>query len=300
MTEMRDEVNVRVADGQPLTPAQQRWVIETPDIVQLGMLATSARARRTGGSATFVRVDEVSLEAVEGWEVSPEAGEVRVVGTPQSLDAAVAAVGQLRAASGVPVTGFTLHDLAHAAGPALATWCAALRDAGLSAVALARTDRLQEAWLETLAAAGLPLQGLAPGTPVAGEEQLALLAQVADWHARHDIVRAYQPLALEVPAVDPSTGYDDMRAVVAARLVLLDGPRVQVHWGRAGAKLAQACLLFGADDLDGVPARDAMPHGPRRSVIEEVRRNIRACSLEPVERLADFSLRSVQAVDATA
>ncbi|MBA2354805.1 MAG: aminofutalosine synthase MqnE, partial [Acidobacteria bacterium] len=61
-----------------------------------------------------------------------------------------------------------------------------------------------------------------------------------------------------------------------------------------GAKLAQACLLFGADDLDGVPARDDLPHGPRRAILEEVRRNILAASLDPVERDGRFALREAR------
>lgn len=300
MTDMRDEVHGHLAAGRPLTAAQQHWVVETHDIVQLGMLASDARARRTGTQATFVRVDTVPCDAAAGWEVAPDAGEVRIEGLPMGLDAAADAVRQLRARGAVSLTGFALHDLALAAGPALPEWCDVLKGAGLSAVALARVDRVEEPWLETLASAGLPVQTLAPGTPVVGGTQLALLHQVSTWQARYGIFRAYQPLALEVPEVDPPTGYDDMRSVVTARLLLTDVPHVQVHWTRAGAKLAQACLLFGADDVDGVPARDAMPHGPRRSVLEEVRRNIRAVSLLPVERAADFSVRTDRKADAPA
>jgi len=129
---------------------------------------------------------------------------------------------------------------------------------------------------------------VAPGRPAGGRDLLAVLQQVREWQARHAVFGAWQPLALEVPATDPSTGYDDMRAVVAARVLLDNVTHVQVDWSRAGAKLAQACLLFGADDLDNVPARDAMPHGPRRSVLEEVRRNVTAAGLTPTERTATF------------
>jgi 2-iminoacetate synthase ThiH len=45
-------------------------------------------------------------------------------------------------------------------------------------------------------------------------------------------------------------------------------------------------LTFGADDLDDVPAVDDLSLGPRRATIEEVRRNIQAAGLLPVERNA--------------
>lgn len=285
------EVMEQVKAGHPLDAAQQRWVVETHDIVQLGMVATEARTRVRGTRGTFLRVDVVPLAEAATWEVAPDAGEARLAGAPGDLAAAVDAVTALAGRTAVPVTGFTVHDLALAAGEHLGHWCAALRDAGLTAVSLARADRLDDAWLGDVAKAGLMVNALAPGRPESGEALLALLHQVREWQERHRVFRAYQPLALEVPETEPSTGYDDMRAVVAARLILDNLEHVQVSWARAGAKLAQACLLFGADDIDEVPARDAMPHGPRRSVLEEVRRNLVAVSLLPVERTGSFDDR---------
>ena len=72
--------------------------------------------------------------------------------------------------------------------------------------------------------------------------------------------------------------------VALSRLVLDNVPHIQAHWTRMGAKLSQSCLLFGADDIDAVPAADALPHGPRRAILEEVRRNLTAASLTPIER----------------
>jgi hypothetical protein len=47
-------------------------------------------------------------------------------------------------------------------------------------------------------------------------------------------------------------------------------------------------LLFGANDLDHVPATDDAPLGPRRAPLEEVRRNIVAASLTPAARTGRF------------
>lgn len=292
MTDMMRDLLATLRSGQPVTPAQQRWVLETHDLVQLGTVATELRGDRLGRQGTFVRVDTVPLAEAATWQVAPDAGEVRLAGVPDTLDTALGAVRALAGSTGgsaaVPVTGFTVHDLALAAGPNLREWCEALREAGLAAIAHARTDRLEDGWLSAIAAAGLTVQALAPGAPAEGEAWLDGLEQVRTWQRACNVIGAYQPLPLDVAADAPSTGYDDMRAVAGARILLDNVVHIQVDWARAGAKLAQACLLFGADDVDAVPARDDMPHGPRRSILEEVRRNFEAVALTPVERTAAF------------
>ncbi len=295
MNELTSALLARVAAGQPLAGEHRQWLLETRDLVRLGMVASEVRQRVTGGVGTFVRVDDVALADAATVTPAPEAGEVRISGVPASLDDAVAAVRALAAKAAADITGFALHDLALVAGPALRDWLTALRKSGLTAVAEARLDRLEDAWLEDVTAAGLVVLSLAPGVAVAGEEWSALLDRAAVLQERHGVFQAFQPLPLETSVTEPSTGYDDMRAVATARVLLPSMPRVQVHWGRAGAKLAQACLLFGASDVDGVPARDPMPHGPRRAILEEVRRNIVAVGLTPVERTARFEPRTQDA-----
>lgn len=283
-----------------MTPERRDWTLTTPDIVQLGMLAADARRSAAGDDATFVRVDDVSVEQASAWHVAADAGEVRLAGRPQDLDAAAQAVRALAAQGVAPVTGFALHDLADAAGTSLPAWLDALREAGLTAVAAARLDRVEDVVLAAVKAADLKILAVAPGVATVGEAWAALLDRVADLQQRYDVFQAFQPLPADVSVTEPSTGYDDMRAVATARLLLPVLPRLQVHWGRAGAKLTQACLLFGANDIDGVPARDPMPHGPRRAVIEEVRRNILAVSMHPVERTASFERRATSAAGAPA
>ena len=89
----------------------------------------------------------------------------------------------------------------------------------------------------------------------------------------------------------PTTGYDDVKRVALARLFLADVPSIQVDWALYGPKLAQVALTMGADDLDAVSPMDEAPEGPRRSPLEEVRRNIRAAALEPIERDGRFERR---------
>ena len=86
----------------------------------------------------------------------------------------------------------------------------------------------------------------------------------------------------------PTTGYDDVKQVALSRLVADNITSIQVDWQLYGPKLAQFALTIGADDVDAVAAVDAGTLGTRRSPIEEIRGNIRAAGLEPVERNGRF------------
>ena len=79
-------------------------------------------------------------------------------------------------------------------------------------------------------------------------------------------IAAVAPLPRHIDRATPTTGFDDVRTVALARLVIGDVPSVQVDWARYGPKLAQVALTVGADDLDGVsPVDDAGARpAPRR------------------------------------
>ncbi len=289
-----DQIAEAVAAGAALTTAQLHSLARSRDLIGLGMLAADVRGRRHGSRGTFVRVEHLDSgrwPAESAADIPADAGEVRLTGTPDSLSAAVAAVRAARAATAAPVSGWSLDDLARWSAP-LGETLAALREAGLEAVATARLDRLDDAQMQAVAMAGLPVQTVTLGTPVDDETLIAQLQQLRAWQAATSVVRACAPLPVEMSAEHPTTGYDDMRHVAVARLVLDNVDHIQAHWTRMGAKLSQACLLFGANDVDAVPARDEMPHGPRRAILEEVRRNLVAASLQAVERDGRFRVRS--------
>lgn len=295
-----EELTARIASGATLSSSELRELAQSRDLIGLGMLATDVRARLHGTRGTFVRVAMIDVSAAPadlsgfgldlpavdadgrmegGGTFSP--GELRLLGAPPSLGAARAMVGAT-ARHGVPVSGWSLDELASLGR--FDDVLPALREAGLHAVASARVDRLTLDQLQALAAAGLPLQTVTLGTPLDGDALLDALEQLRAWQAATGVVRACAPLPVDTPPEMPTTGFDDMRHVALARIVLDNVPHIQAHWTRMGAKLSQSCLLFGADDLDAVPARDEMPHGPRRAILEEVRRNLQAASLEAVER----------------
>jgi aminodeoxyfutalosine synthase len=292
MTAILDDIAARRLGGQPLTAADAEALAASYDIVTLGMIADEVRRARHGRATTFVRVADLRLPLVEGDAivVPPSAGEVRLVGRFAGIEAASATVRRAMTAAGdVPVTAFSLADLEKAAGSTvrLTAWLAALRDAGLAAVADAPLDGL-DAPAECLRAArtaGLPVARLVFDAPVAGGPLAAVrlaaaLAEAAD-------ALALAPLPRR-PG-EPTTGYADVKAVALAR-ILLDVPHIQVDWALHGPKLAQVALTFGADDVDNVSAIDDVAEGRRRAPLEEIRRNIRAASLEPIERDGRFGI----------
>jgi len=48
-----------------------------------------------------------------------------------------------------------------------------------------------------------------------------------------------------------TTGFDDLKMLAAARLLLDNFPHIRAFWIMLGEKLAQTSLFFGVDDLDG-------------------------------------------------
>ena len=59
-------------------------------------------------------------------------------------------------------------------------------------------------------------------------------------------VRAFGPLPRVTSIAQPSTGYDDVRTIAAARLAVHSIDSIQVDWQLYGPKLAQVALTMGA------------------------------------------------------
>jgi len=293
MTASLDDIAARRLAGRPLDATDAEALAASYDIVTLGMIADEVRRARHGRATTFVRVADLRLPLVEGaagaWPAA--ARELRLVGSFPGIEAATATIRRVVTAAGaVPVTGFSLADLERSAGSAdrLTAWLAAFADAGLSAVAEAPLDRLAapSATLGAAAAAGLPVARLVLDAPPVGGP-LAAVRLVQALGAAVHAVQAFAPLARR--GAEPTTGYGDVKAVALAR-ILLDLPHVQVDWVLHGPKLAQVALTFGADDVDNVSPLDEAAEGRRRAPLEEIRRNIRAASLDPVERDGRFGV----------
>lgn len=281
----------RVSRGEPIDDRSARLLVETPDLIAVGALGDAVRRRMHGTRTTFVRVLDVHVEAPPAaLPARMSAGEIRIVGTPSSLGAAIAAVKAASAvAGGIPVTGFSLADVRALGGPSLASACTALANAGLwglAEVALDGASDLAEAVVEArkagLAAARLTVRTLA------ADDRMDAAVRARDLQDAVGGFRVFAPLAREVSISTPTTGYDDVKQIALARVVAANIASIQVDWPLYGPKLAQFALTVGADDVDGVAAVDPGILGTRRSPIEEIRGNIRAAALEPVERNGRF------------
>ena len=282
----------RLADGQRLTDEDIAALVATHDIISIGMMADEVRRRRHGAWTTFVRVATVPADVGAAVSWPPAAGEIRVVGAPSSLRAAVDRVGEVSAlAHGTPVSGFSLTDLGRLSevdGLPLRSILEELRGAGLELIAEAAIDVLSDPRrsIEEVNIAGLTLARLTvhrlPSQDVPG-----LLQRVTGLQRAVGVIRTFAPLPRTLNAAVPTTGYDDVRRVAIARLLVDNVASIQVDWSLYGPKLAQIALTVGADDVDGVSAEDGV-EGPRRAPLEEICRNIRAAGQQPAERNGRF------------
>ena len=98
---------------------------------------------------------------------------------------------------------------------------------------------------------GLPVRCLSLQSPI-GDGRTLWLIHLRDLVRKFPDIAAVNPLSREQSIAVPTTGYEDVRAVALARLVLPTVKTIQVDWAQYGPKLAQVALTFGANDLDRV------------------------------------------------
>ena len=291
-----DAIGARLAAGGRLTDGEAEELATSHDLVSLGMLADEARARRHGRRTTFVRVFDVGIDAAGS--ISPDAvptatGEIRLVGQPASVGDAVSAVRRVAAAAGGrPLSGFALDEvktLARHSRISLEAIAHHLRGAGLECIAEVPIDRLDDpaADVQAVVSGGLGAPRVTV-TRMHEASRLSVLRRVSQLQRATGAIRVFAPLAREVNPAEPSTGYDDVKQVALARLLVDNIESIQVDWALYGPKLAQVALTFGADDVDSVSPADTLDLGVRRAPLEEILRNIRAASLEPVQRDGRF------------
>jgi aminodeoxyfutalosine synthase len=284
----------RVAQGGSLSEADARAILDTHDLIAVGAMADDVRRRMHGSRTTFQRVFEIHVDAVpSSLPAALAAGEIRMVGRPASGLHAVEAVRTVAVLAGsIPVSGFSLGDLLDVldladGADALERLCGELRATGLEAIAEASLDTLPDASRAIaaarrggLAVTRLTIRELAP------DQRVSRLLEAAALQASLGGFRALAPLPRVFAPDVPSTGYDDVKLVALARVMVTAIPSIQVDWPLYGPKLAQVALTVGADDVDGVAAVETGTLGRRRTALEEIRGNIQAAAQEPVERNA--------------
>jgi aminodeoxyfutalosine synthase len=297
-THALSDLDDKAAAGTALSRDEAERVIACPDLVSVGLLGESSRKARHRDRVTFGRVCEVGPDSRP--ESAGDALEVRVVGAPESIDAARERVRDVvKWAAGHTITGYSAADLlALVSGDhlALADLAAALVSDGLAAVAETPLDQLGDTENAIEVVRALTHGGLgvwrATVADAAGAPRLDLIDRAQAIAEVAPAFKAFAPLARHDSRETPSTGYDDVRLVAVARLRCVGIPSIQVDWPLYGPKLAQVAIAFGADDIDGVAGVDALHLGLRRSPAEDIARQIRAAGATPVERTPHYETRA--------
>lgn len=297
MTSSDNDFAGAVAAGRALTRDEAAALLSNPDLLLTGTLGEQARVAITGRQVTYARVLTVPTDFAPADVV--DACEVRLAGTPVSAEIALARVNSAAGRTGSAVlTGFSLADLLTLAGHdhvALAELARQLAEAGLDAVAEAPIDLLGdlENAIEVVRAAGHG--GLAVRRATISraplDDRLALIEQATRMQDALGVFQAFAPLPRLDPVDTPSTGYDDVRTIAAARLMCRNIRAIQVDWPLYGPKLAQVAIAYGANDIDGIGSVANPAEGHRRSPKEDIERQIRAAGAEPAERDARYEIR---------
>ncbi len=100
---------------------------------------------------------------------------------------------------------------------------------------------------------------------------------------------AFHPDNNQMRKLPAPSAADTLRVHAVARLMLDNIAHVKAFWIATGVEVAQTCLWFGADDLDGTVQEEKIYHmagsrTPEAMTTREIERLIRAAGREPVER----------------
>ncbi|MEO8361347.1 MAG: aminofutalosine synthase MqnE, partial [Vicinamibacteria bacterium] len=105
---------------------------------------------------------------------------------------------------------------------------------------------------------------------------------------------AFQPWEAPALKLPETTGFEDLKAIAVARLMLDNIPHIKSYWIMIGPRVAQIGLSFGADDLDGTVTEEKVAHDAGAPTsqslsVEELCRLIREAGRRPVERDTVFN-----------
>ena len=100
---------------------------------------------------------------------------------------------------------------------------------------------------------------------------------------------AFHPQNTELDHLSGTTGFDDLKNLAVARLLLDNFPHIKAFWVMIGPKLAQLSLAFGADDIDGTVIEERITHmagaqTPTSLTRQQLLHLVREAGCEPVER----------------
>ncbi len=113
---------------------------------------------------------------------------------------------------------------------------------------------------------------------------------------------AFHPQNTALAHLPTTSGFDDIKSIAVARLLLDNFPHIKSYWVMMTPKIAQVAQRFGADDLDGTVVEEKIYHDAGATTEQSLRRDqllrlIQEAGRDPVER--DTLYRPVVRQDAT-
>jgi len=126
------------------------------------------------------------------------------------------------------------------------------------------------------------------------EERIDHLLRLRDLQDKTGGFKAFIPLAFhpqntELDSLAKTTGYDDIKTLAVARLVLDNFDHIKAFWIMVGPKLAQVSLQFGVDDVDGTVVEEKITHAAGADTEESIAKDdlihlVKDAGYTPVER----------------
>ena len=100
---------------------------------------------------------------------------------------------------------------------------------------------------------------------------------------------AFHPENTAMRHLPTTSGFEDIKNIAIARLLLDNFPHIKAYWIMMTPKIAQVAQRFGADDLDGTVVEEKIYHDAGATTSQSLRRDellrlIRHAGREPVER----------------
>ncbi len=100
---------------------------------------------------------------------------------------------------------------------------------------------------------------------------------------------AFHPDNTALHHLPRTSGFDDIRNIAVARLMLDNIPHIKAYWVMMTPEIAQIALRFGSDDIDGTVVEEKIYHDAGATTSQSLRRQdllrlIREAGREPQER----------------
>src|SRR5271156_2727562 len=100
---------------------------------------------------------------------------------------------------------------------------------------------------------------------------------------------AFHPDNTALSHIPKTTGFDDLKMIAVARLILDNIPHIKAYWVMMTPRVAQVALRFGSNDIDGTGVEEKIYHDagastPQGMTHADLERLIRAAGRVPVER----------------